>query len=413
MSGSRHLSAGARAKPKWILLRLAGVALTMTGCDSSKGILLPLEFSPSSLQCDDKNLLLFGSRRTRSRKDIPIWSEAIALRIRRGGLAESQGDQTASDFRMDPLWRSFNPEASEFLSDSSWPRPGTTVYAILTSSSPERSRNGELMRSWDLAASWTEVVGAPQGLIGVSFYSGSVGYVWSASTVYHTKDGGASWTSVESPGTLVAFSRGLSKPSLDPTGALWMPINHHGTVWSKSNLLARFSAAARPVGLFPNSPFRIDSIDASQAQSVWFLGRHRDRSQLELRRIHQEESKPRVTEVANFDTGLAKYLGVSGSNLVVGISQSKEGVPLDRLVTSRDAGNSWKPVRLPEARIRIYCMTRDAALWLVGSSGRVYFEELPAEGHGCSSADCFSTCVIAILRSGQRAGCKQKRGGQV
>ena len=380
MRGSRQLPMGARAKPKLSSLLLTGIALTVMGCESSTGVLVPLEFDPYSLQCDDQNLLLFGSRGVGSHKDLPdVWeairSEAIAVRIRRDGSVEPRGDFANSDFRMDAPWRTSSPEASMFLWDSSWPRPGATVYAILTSVSPEQDRNGELMRSWDLAASWTKVVGAPEGLIGVSFYSESAGYVWSSSTVYHTEDGGASWTSVESPGTLFARSRGLSKPSLDPTGVLWMPINHHGTVWRKGNLLAQFSAAARPLELFPNSPFRIDMIDASQPQGVWLLGRHRERSRLELLRIDRGGSKLRLAEIANFDVGLVKYLAISGNDLGVGISYSKGVVPFDTLFRSRDAGNSWKSVRLPEDRIHSYCMTKDGAIWMVGSWRRVYFKE--------------------------------------
>ncbi len=337
------------------LFVVAGVSLMACNSDVA-AVVLPARFLANSLQCDASNLFLFGSSSDEYQKGDPIppSQEAVVLRVRRG-------DPEPRQFLVGP----------GLLVDSSWPRGGSTVFAVLTWRSREEGENGELVRSHDLAASWTKVDGAPQGLIGVAFLSESVGYVWSSSMVYRTEDSGISWIGVKSPGSII---RGTTKPSLDRTGALWVPINH-GPAWAKENFLARFSSAPEVDKILSNSLFRIDAIDASQLGSVWLAGQHQDRPAPELSRIIIGEQESRITHVANLDPGMPEYLRVSGKNVVVAIADMRGVAPIDRMIRSRDRGVSWEGLELPERRISSYCMADDASMWMVGSSGHVY----PAE----------------------------------
>lgn len=304
---------------------------------------LPPGFLSTSLECDAAAALVLGGLRRSSRPWVS--GEAVAFRVV-AGSAE--------------LERISLGEGS--VVDSSRPEPGSAAAAVVASWTEGRLRTGRLMRSEDAAAPWREIAGSPAGLIGVELLSEKVGYVWSEPEVYKTTDGGISWTGVEWPRPL---SRPFPRPAVDESGALWALV---GGSSGRGDVFVRFSGAG-PVE-------RIAAPDDRTIEALAFVGdvpivvARREGSNLVELQLLERDSDPRA--LVSFDADRAEHLQVEGQRLLVGFWQLQGAERVDRAIKSEDAGATWSEVRLPETRVRQYCMTRSGSIWLVGSSNQVY-----------------------------------------
>jgi hypothetical protein len=214
---------------------------------------------------------------------------------------------------------------------------------------------------------WEPVTGVPSSIIGVSFSSRTEGFVWSNYEVFRTNDGGDSWRSVMIDGPIV---RGRPKPIVASSGALWLAIDH-GSSWKRNaNQVVRIDTDLGVTEVLLASNLRIESMSVSPDDTIWVLGQDVEKDRTELARIRMVGRRAELERVADFERSLTKYLNVDDEEVAMAMTDTVGGE--NRLMVSKDRGESWVDTSLPEPRIRAYCSVGMGKFWLVGSSGSVY-----------------------------------------
>jgi len=260
-----------------------------------------------------------------------------------------------------------------FVIDASEPAGGV-IYAVRIVWSPDRPEVSYLMRSGDGGKSWEAIPSAPADIIGIEFASKSSGWAWSSGALYHTSDGGVSWSRIEAPGLL---PRGVGRPhpAIDHEGALWIAANH-GPGWKpQGNVIARVLPAPRVETVLRDADFRVSQLDVSDQGDLWLAVDDGHGEHVRLMRLPSGEDASALSKVADLPSGLPIYLRVLGSGIVVALSEIKLDDPQVFLMVSRDAGASWKRQRPPESRVRAFDALSADKIWMVGSSGAIYAPE--------------------------------------
>jgi len=96
---------------------------------------------------------------------------------------------------------------------------------LLFQDTPDSPTVGYSMKlSADGGASWSPV-GAPRDVIGLALRSREVGYCWSTSRLYATRDGGKSWQTIDAGPGRLAGKMEPGRPTLGLDGVLWVPLH--------------------------------------------------------------------------------------------------------------------------------------------------------------------------------------------
>jgi hypothetical protein len=305
-----------------------------------------------SIVCDADRALLLGAQRGDFLPEDPklFAQEAVAFSVR------------AMD--VSPRRSSIGPG---FVASSSRTREGV-IYVVRVEWFPDKPERGHLMRTTDFGESWEEIGSAPEDIIGAAFESVQSGYSWSSRLIYHTVDGGRTWSSVDAPGLLV---RGRPRPAISPTGDLWLAIGH-GPGWSaEHNLVARVTPDLHVEPVLSSLALRIGELTLADG-TPWVLAEVPDGGHAQVLRLSAQNGSHQLTTAGEFPPSLPEYLGVRGSDVVAALTDMSDEAPRDFLMVSEDAGASWRRASLPESRVGAYCAVGADEIWMVGSSGRIY-----------------------------------------
>lgn len=324
-----------------------------TACSaSSSASSLPPRVVVDSIVCDADRALLLGAQRGDSLPGDPklFTQEAVAFRVHADDLSARRS--------------AIGPG---FVTSSSRTREGV-VYVVRVEWFPDKPERGHLMRTTDFGESWAEVGSAPEDIIGAVFESVQSGYAWSSQLIYHTEDGGKTWSSVDAPRPL---TRGRPRPAVSPSGDLWLAIGH-GPGWSAEyNLVARVTPDLHVERVLSSLALRIGELALADG-TPWVLAEVPDGGHAQVLRLSAQNGSHQLTTVGEFPPSLPEYLGVRGPDVVAALTDMSDDAPRDFLMVSEDAGASWRRASLPESRVSAYCAVEADEIWMVGSSGRIY-----------------------------------------
>lgn len=332
----------------------AAMSILIAGaCDSANSAgLLPPRVSIDFILCDVDRALLLGNQQGDFLPGDPklFTQEAVAFSVRADDLS--------------PRRLSIG---SGFATSSSRTREGV-IYVVRVEWSPDKPERGHLVRTTDFGESWEEIGSAPQDIIGAAFESVQSGYAWSNRLIYHTEDGGKTWSSVDAPGPLM---RGRPRPAISPSGDLWLAIGH-GPGWSaEHNLVARVTPDLHVDRVLSSIALQIGELTLADG-TPWVLAEEPNGGGAQVRRLSAQNGSHQLAKVSEFPPSLPEYLAVRGTGVVAALTDMSEEAPRDFLMVSEDSGASWQHASLPESRISAYCAVNARRIWMVGSSGRVY-----------------------------------------
>ncbi|MDC3960495.1 WD40/YVTN/BNR-like repeat-containing protein [Polyangium jinanense] len=188
-----------------------------------------------------------------------------------------------------------------------------------------------LLRSVDAGASWTTIpLGGPAQRQGLAFVSPRSGYVWSATDLRMTRDGGQTWsTSILS----TPKNSSLARPSLGADGTLWLATEDHLYYVREDRA---FDGGALPAGL------ELCFLQPTNAGGVLLLGRAGDPGASGLPvELHERTGSGSLRLCREFPPFLPDYFHASGRFLLITGTTTHETSMRPLLFFSHDAGDTW------------------------------------------------------------------------